>query len=468
MNKYSPFEKGFDEIKANDLEVLREVHEGWYIEYKQAVPKSPAIAKSISAFANSYGGWIFYGVKEESKENSVAGHFLGIDASDLDAALQKIRQAVANMSPACHFETKVLHGPCEKIGLEDGKSILCVVVPQSIEAPHVHSGGYIYRRIADGSEPLPETDRYIIEKLFDRSKKTISNFKRWHDKDPEFSKKESESPYLRIMIAPNLWGIPRSNFEFKLTTIKEVLGAKEGRTICLPFDTIYPRAGGFIARQCLNNDPTTLSTTWDLESDLTSDITVPLHFREGNIYEIQDYLTGYIHTTEFINKLSHSKVETTRVVDLNVIHQALLGIIGAQRDLQKKAGWPLSFHIKIKLLNAWRTIPFLDTKFFIENINLNGIPMCLTDKATSPQGSHPDSFFSVKEYPTGNADSELVAQTILSFMPIAFAYGIPLFDLLVDERSSEEDAPREGYYAQLNDAGKRAIEVQQNRNNLKN
>ena len=467
MNQYSPFEKGFEEIEADDLEVLKEVNEGWYIEYKQAVPKSPAIAKAISAFANSYGGWIFYGIKEQSKENSVAGDFCGIETSDLDPALQRIRQAVANMSPACHFETKVLHGPCEKIGLQNGRSILCVVVPQSIEAPHVHSGGYIYRRVSDGSEPLPETDRYIIEKLFDRSKKTILSFKKWHEKDPEFSKTESKSPFLRIMIAPNLWGIPRSNFEFKLSTIKEVLGAKEGRSICLPFDTIYPRSGGFIARQCLNNNPIDLSTTWDLASNLTSDITIPLSWREGSIYEILEYLVGYTHATNFINKLADSKIEHTRVVDLNVIHQVLQGIIGAQRDLQRKAGWPLSFHIKIKLLNVWRTIPFLDTDFFLETIENNGIPMCLTSEATSPQGHHPETFFNVKEYSGDTEELETALQTLFSFMPIASAYGIPLLDLIVEERETQTDVPSENIYTQLTGTSKRAMEVQQIRNSTK-
>ena len=467
MNQYTPFEKGFQELEAEDLEKLKEVNEGWYIEYKQSVPKSPAIAKSISAFANTYGGWIFYGIKEDSKENSVAGEFLGIDDSDLDPSLQRIRQAVANMSPACHFETKVLRGPCERIGLHEGKSILCVVVPQSIEAPHVHGGGYIYRRVADGSEPLPETDRYIIEKLFDRSKKTISSFKRWHDKDPELSEGESTAPYLRLMIAPNLWEIPRSNFDFKLSTIKETLGAKRGRMICLPFDTIYPRAGGFVARQCLNNDPTTMNTTWDIERNLTSDITIPLSWRKGHVYEILEFLEGYSHSVDFINLLQTSKIEHTRVVDLNVIHQVLLGIIGAQRDLQRKAGWPLSFHIKIKLLNVWRTIPFLDTDFFVDTIGSNGIPMCLTSEATSPQGHHPETFAFVKDYAGETEDAQIAAQALLSFMPIANAYGIPLLDLFVEERVSEADSSTESCYVQLTDASQRAMEVQRIRNNSK-
>lgn len=457
MNYYSPFTKSFDDIQTEDLLALRDVNEGWYVEYKQAISKSPAIAKSISAFANSYGGWIFYGIKEQSKVNSVAGEFIGIEHSELDAALQRIRQAVANMSPACHFETKTLYGPCETIGLETDRAIICVVVPQSIEAPHVHSSGYIYRRIADGSEPVPETDRHVVEKLFDRSKTTVARYKEWHDKDPEFSQGESDSPFLRIMIKPNLWGLPRSEFTFNLDSVKEILGAQTGKAISLPFDTIYPRAGGIIARQCKNNNPTHLSITWDLQRTLTSDITIPLSWCKGNTYAIQNFLYGYNHADIFAEKLRAAKIDTTSVVDLNHLHHVLFGIIETQRALQKKAGWPLDFYLKIKLLNVWRTIPFLDIPHFIKNIDKNGIPMCLTSNVTAPPGHHPETFAHIKEHSKIEINnSEAIIQTLLSFTPIADAYGIPLSNLITAD-STEEDG---FFYTALDDASKRAMEVQ--------
>ncbi|MBH3400759.1 ATP-binding protein [Pseudomonas fluorescens] len=457
MNHYSPFTKNFDEIQTEDLLALREVNEGWYVEYKQAISKSTAIAKSISAFANSYGGWVFYGIKEHSKENSVAGEFVGIANSELDSALQRIRQAVANMSPACHFETKTLNGPCEAIGLETERAIICVGVPQSIEAPHVHSSGYIYRRIADGSEPVPETDRNVVEKLFDRSKKTIDRYKAWHDKDPEFSKAESEAPFLRIMIKPNLWGLPRSEFSFSLDNVKEILGAETGKAVCLPFDTIYPRSGGFIARQCKDNDPTNLSITWDLQSTLTSDITVPLSWCKGNTHTIQNFMYGYKNTDAFVEALRAAKIETTSVVDLNHLYHVLFGIIETQRALQKKAGWPLDFHLKIKLLNVWRTIPFLDVSHFIKIIRKNGIPMCLTSNATAPPGHHPETFAHIKEYTNRDIDNSVpLIQTLLSFIPIADAYGIPLANMIADDKDEDNDF----LSTALTDASRRALEVQ--------
>lgn len=215
------FDKGFGRHCYGRSLKLTDVTEGWYVEYKQEIPKSEAIAKSIAAMANSYGGWVFYGIKEQSKQNSVAGEFLGIDSTLADASLQRIRQAVASaINPACHYEAKALFGPCAEIGLGESKCIICVVVPQSIEAPHVHSKGCIYRRISDGSEPVPETDRYMVEKMFQRSQSLEREFETWINHDPELSNDEAKSPFLRIFIAPNIWKMPRTNYSLNIDSIK--------------------------------------------------------------------------------------------------------------------------------------------------------------------------------------------------------------------------------------------------------
>ena len=92
---YTPFEKELSQIEAADLAALRTVSEGWYIEYKGELSKAAAMAKSVSAFANTYGGWVFYGIEEKSKDEAVAGAFPGFPVAEADAALQRLRQAIA-------------------------------------------------------------------------------------------------------------------------------------------------------------------------------------------------------------------------------------------------------------------------------------------------------------------------------------------------------------------------------------
>ena len=198
MPGYSPFDKALHDLQSSDLTILRNVHEGWYVEYKREVVNASALAKSLSAFANTYGGWLFIGVKEQSKENPVADEFPGISEEDVDGILQSLRHSAADcLNPTPFFETTVLRGPGAENGLAEGKAIIAVEIPQSHTAPHVHQDGRIYRRVADGSEPKPETDRFVLDQLWRRAEPIREMTRKWVERDPEFSKREEEMPYVR-------------------------------------------------------------------------------------------------------------------------------------------------------------------------------------------------------------------------------------------------------------------------------
>lgn len=462
MFSFSPFDKNFSSLDAPDLASLKTVTEGWYIEYKQEIPKSESIAKSIAAMANSYGGWVFYGIKEESKENSVAGEFIGIDASLADASLQKIRQAVASaVNPDCHYEAKAIFGPCSEIGLSDSKCIICIAVPQSIEAPHVHSKGVIYRRIADGSEPVAETDRHMIEKMFQRSMKTVDAFKEWIGRDPEFSKGESKLPYLRLMIAPNIWKMPRNEFSLNIDTVKSALNKTEGRTTSIPFDTFYSSSTGIIARQCSTRDPTGAGLTWQFYKDLSSEVLIPLHWTKGNTEYLLAELCKYEQGQDFVQLLESSNIESATVVNLSILYNLLMGIVEAQREIFSQAEWPQTFYIKAKLLNVWRTIPFVDCEFYVNHLRGHGIPVALNGDVISPPGFHPDTFFFVDNKDVFSTDDlRIMLQTIWCFIPIAEAFGIPMTYLLQEEKKSG-DAEREepSILTQISDTGIRAARI---------
>ena len=74
------FKKRLEDIVADDLEVLKETAEGWYVEYKRELVRARAIAKSVTSFANQYGGWLFIGVDEN--EERKAGTFPGVLVSE--------------------------------------------------------------------------------------------------------------------------------------------------------------------------------------------------------------------------------------------------------------------------------------------------------------------------------------------------------------------------------------------------
>ena len=86
MPQYSPFNKPITDLQPSDLAVLKSVSEGWYVDYKRDLIDAGGMAKALSAFANSYGGWLFFGIKERSKDDPVAGEFCGLSVRDVDVA----------------------------------------------------------------------------------------------------------------------------------------------------------------------------------------------------------------------------------------------------------------------------------------------------------------------------------------------------------------------------------------------
>ena len=81
--RYTPFNKTINEPDETDiLGILRGVSEGWYVEYKSELPKIRDVAKSLSSFANQYGGWLFIGVEEDKKSKTAAG-FPGTDIGNV-------------------------------------------------------------------------------------------------------------------------------------------------------------------------------------------------------------------------------------------------------------------------------------------------------------------------------------------------------------------------------------------------
>ncbi|TCO09700.1 AlbA family DNA-binding domain-containing protein [Natronoflexus pectinivorans] len=105
-------------------------------DFKYAITDSKKIARSLAAFANTDGGSLLVGVKDN-------GRIAGV-ASDEEYYMV---EAAANMycKPPVSFETKIWE--------EDSKTVLEVIVPKSSKKPHkapTKDGDYkVYVRVND-------------------------------------------------------------------------------------------------------------------------------------------------------------------------------------------------------------------------------------------------------------------------------------------------------------------------------
>ena len=433
MQAYSPFDKAIKDLKPADLAILKSVSEGWYVEYKSELVNARALAKAISAFANTYGGWLFLGVQELGKDDSVASSFPGIPEKDLDSALQRLRHSTAEqLNPTPHFETKILRGPCNEIGLGEDASIFVIEIPQSHTAPHIHKDGRIYRRVADGSEPKPEIDRFVLDQLWRRSEPIRKMTRKWIKRDPEFSKAEAENPYVRLLLCVDPWRQNNPWLGASLPEIRSILTGNEVGIPSITFDTVYTTAGGIIARQAKDNDPHNYVLTWKIRRDMSCDLVLPLRFYTTPTPDnLNIELDGYDHDEFFIDILKEQKYIQPRVADLNFMMSVLVGVISKYRHLLRLAGAEGEFYCKARALNVWRVLPFIDIKEILEEFKKHGLPISIDNKLTVPTGVDVESFLRIHEpVIEANAYAEQITSGIQAgviFAGITTAFGIPIF-----------------------------------------
>ena len=464
QSQYSPFDKDIDDLKSEDLSELRSVSEGWYVEYKRELTCTKAMAKSLSAFANTNGGWLFVGIDEAKNGEPVAGDFVGLPQNSIDDLLQKLRQSVSSLlNPTPYFRTKVIPGPCSKLNLGRDSSILIVQIPRSLTTPHVHKDGRIYRRVADGSEPKPETDRFVLDQLRRRGsgvKKSVKqSVKKWVKRDPEFSKQEAKTPYLRCLLCVDPWQQKSSQINTSRSDVRNVFESNETGTVSIPFESIYSSSNEIIARQLGSNSAENLGLTWKFRSDSSSDIVLPLTLYDGvNPNTLVQKLDEYNHIEKFAKLLQSQEpsYSSLRVVDLNMLLPALLAVASKYRRLLALVSDDLAFYCKVRLLNCWRIIPYIDVTQVLEQYEKHGMPMVMESELTAPKGHHPDSFAYIASPDFFINLQAIMLQGITMFVEVAVALGLPI---LPSEISEDECVQ---LYNNYFDAGDRARHLYEN------
>lgn len=456
MKNYSPFDSLLADLTPSELIRLKETSEGWYVEYKRGVVPSKELGKSISAFANTYGGWLFLGVDEESKSNPVAGSFPGIPEAEVDAAIQKLRKAaVDSINPTPFFDYKILRGPATEVGLPAGQAVICVHIPRSSKTPHVHKSGSIYRRVADSSEPRPETDRFMLDKLWQRGDEIKRQHEVWLESDPEFGELETGT-FLRVMLDPDPWRDKGFCIDVPEQQIRDLFRMPGDSVSGLPFDSVHQTGRGLIARQLAGNDPNHLSLTWDLGWDFKSDILIPLpQCHATNVEELAIDLQGYETVERFVRVIEKYHLSALRIVDLTMLFNLLVGVADMKRRLCELVGWRDGYHFKYRLLNAWRTIPFIDLTTAQDHLETNGLSMCLSSTVTYPSRTGPDRYIEIERaLDIDDPKFRCLAQGTLMFSAVAIAYGISM--------PTDQDHFSD-YLDSISRAGSRAVDVVQPR-----
>jgi hypothetical protein len=432
----NPFGKPFSEITTTLLETLLGVEEGWYFEFKREIPDPKSIAKSVSAFANQYGGWLLYGAIEKPGQSRVLGSIPGIATVDADRALDRIRDAsIAHISPTLYFETCRLDGPMDAVGLASDRSLIVVRVPQGLSAPYVHSTGVVYRRAADSSNPVAERDRYALDELWRRSDRARDLLTERLSRTPTLSEAESDAPFCHIFFAPDAADEVDRWQELTFDRFRSVLQARDTEGFSIPFDNFFASSEGWVARLVTDNNPSLRLLTWEQSLDGWAFVSLPLSLPSP--MGVSQY-----HLVHKFAELTRT-VPYKRILDLNVVCLALITIVAVYRRLRALIQGQARTVCKLRFENIWHIIPFLDWNAYLSFIETNGPPIVQYSTVWAPPRK---SFDTMERLNLDDMDVEQpetlheIANQILHAIPILVevlhTFGIPANILIEGELSN--------------------------------
>ena len=426
--RFTPFNKEHGDISAGDLESLREVSEGWYVEYKSQLPSTRGLAKSLSSFANQYGGWLFLGVGE-APTSQTAGTFPGIDNEELPEVLESLRNAAKDIvRPQLAYQHHVLEGPVDTIGLSSNRSVVAVRVPEGANTPYIHNDGRIYIRVGDSSSPIPATDKSTFDLLYRRGEDRRAYLEELIERSPTVSKAEEHNSYLQLNILSDPYQTLGHWYE---GTYSEFCATMSGARI--PFDNIYTAPQGFIARQIGANDRYFRLLTWEFSRNCNSFVTIPI--TTLSLQDLDPTLAidqsakcdPYTIGEEFRSSLVSKGLGASRILNLNLLLSLVGVVISRHRSIVGQANVRGPFYIKARIENVWRAIPFVDIVEYMEHVKKFDFPIVQASDLMVPAGTSLNSFVVSPELQDVPSESEKITYKgpIDMWLEIMQALGIP-------------------------------------------
>lgn len=419
--RLSPFDGSLSAIRNEDLANLRSVSEGWYVEYKSQAIVPKAMAKGLSAFANQYGGWMIFGIEEDS-ETLTAKSYPGIENSKVPEILNSLRNASKDLlNPEVYYQTRVFEGPIEEVALAAGRSLIVVRIPAGAEPPYVHSDGRIYRRVADSSDPKPETDQSRLDRLSDRAQATRSRIEAFVRRRPKTAQSESDNSYLNVSIFSDPYEILGHGYSGKFGDFVSAMKNDPLDGVSIPFDNFFSQPGGFVARQTVDNDPHFRIPTWEFGTNGHSFVTIPLNKYFSSYFQKLD---GYPLGGTYARLLEKNRITRTGVLDLNLIFAMLHAVVFQHRKLAQQMKVDGPFYVKCHIDNVWRTTPFLDMSSFVEHVRDFGPPIIQFERELSPIGTGLDTFIQLPEKSTLSHDA-MLEDAVAVVIPLFHSLGVP-------------------------------------------
>lgn len=413
---YSPFDKDIDQLELSDLQKLidEKISENWFIEYKSRIPITGnsldgiKIAKSVSSFANTKGGWIFWGIECSGNEPTA---IIGVDLSGYERFQDDVSRVItSNINPVPVFHFK-------EIKLEGNTIVFIILVEESPIPPYVTNQGIIYQR--ENNESKPIRDRYIIEKMNEKAQQYNASIEDFSQFELGETKGEADSnlSQLELFLFPKPFGYENfkdfhktsffemvsecffngNEFSFELGEEKKVI------RITMGFNSIYTTNDSIVIRAINSKNMIFKTPTIELFRNGNLKATVPIfdfgpknipdhyenslvlkylldkHFPEG---DVPQYGRNYLSRIDPNLPPIRQRVENDfsrhiRFIDGGSLVLSIMMIVTIYEKILQDGGFNMSIPLgmRTRITNVWRKFVFFEGKDYLDKIKRYNIPL---------------------------------------------------------------------------------------------
>lgn len=429
--KYNPFNKKLSELTEEDLAILieSEVTEGWYIEYKSAIPVANTnsekldnlkISKSISSFANTKGGWIFWGISCNSKNNPIELNGINIEGfKNFEDQISQIINSNINPNPFYQFKS---------IYLKNGNIVFVIQIEESPTPPYITSQGIIFQRENNESKPIKE--RYIIEKLNEKTNEYYNSIEQFSTFN--LPQTTGQSNWNQTFLELYLFPLPFNSFKFnnfyETDFFKQVAfrfyqnhtinfdenDPESNVSLNLGFNSVFSSSESIIVRPLSENNLIYKATTLELFENGNLKFLIPLNEfstenipRKYNKSKTIEYLLDKYSPNETVsqslmmNRLSKTPysslptitrrkktdfVNHIKFIDGVELISTILILVSKYEAILKDYNFKMDSEIgfRAKVTDCWRKFVFFDDEEYLEKLKLYNIPLSPKNKIEIP------------------------------------------------------------------------------------
>jgi Putative DNA-binding domain len=380
MIKFNILDAPISDLKTEDLNDLYKTEEGWYAEFKERSIEPAKLAKSISAFANTYGGRLFIGAKETAKGRKLQS-FTGSNYEQATQTQTLIREAVRHhISPMPHYDCVIVKCPCSDLSESESTDTWMVIVdvPKGTMTPYIHSSGVIFQRVGDSSSPSPVTDSHTMSQLTKNTSDHQAALVKRAKFLCTFNAEKIPRCDLLAVTRYEAGGPPKKILGFK--RFKELASQpiiSQGSNL---FDSVYPFGSSYIARRTEGN---LFGTGMFWEYDFVYGIhriSIPLstmQWKSGSFTGNSAIPSNKLNA--FSNMLQSVAKKDVLAIDLLPLYYFLAVIGWKVQEVSRLEEGEEDPRINAQLVNVHGCVPFLDTKSYIDQIQQDGVPFAFRD-----------------------------------------------------------------------------------------